>query len=131
MNITSLVSNATWAGRNAYRSGASTPGANLLAFCTGFGWIIRGPAGALVALLASSIPCALLVAGLTAVFSYWQNNPSRRLRFKLTWDTAKFRTPRAIPCSRRIAQDCQAGFKQPIDERILYGVQRSADIHQL
>src|SRR5207302_731087 len=51
-----------------------TPGTNLLAFCTGFGWIIRGPAGAIVVLLASSIPCAVLVAALAALFSYWQSN---------------------------------------------------------
>jgi chromate transporter len=55
--------------------GRITPGTNLLAFCTGFGWVLRGPAGAIVALLASSIPCAVLVAVLTALFSYWQDSP--------------------------------------------------------
>jgi chromate transporter len=55
--------------------GRITPGTNLLAFCTGFGWMLRGASGAIVALLASSIPCAVLVAVLTALFSYWQDSP--------------------------------------------------------
>jgi chromate transporter len=55
--------------------GRITPGTNLLAFCTGFGWVLRGASGAVVALLASSIPCAMLVAVLTALFSYWQDSP--------------------------------------------------------
>jgi chromate transporter len=39
----------------SFALGRVTPGPNLLAFCTGFGWIIRGPTGAIVALLASSM----------------------------------------------------------------------------
>jgi chromate transporter len=54
--------------------GRVTPGTNLLAFCTGFGWILRGASGAVIALLAASIPCAILVAALTALFSYWQDS---------------------------------------------------------
>lgn len=54
--------------------GRVTPGTNLLAFCTGFGWVLRGLAGAFTALLVSSIPCAMLVAALTALLSYWQDN---------------------------------------------------------
>ena len=50
-----------------------TPGTNLLAFCTGIGWITRGLAGALLSLLASSIPCAAMVVAATALFSAWQN----------------------------------------------------------
>ena len=38
-----------------------TPGTNLLAFCTAAGWTSRRWLGAIVALLASSIPCSLLV----------------------------------------------------------------------
>jgi chromate transporter len=55
--------------------GRITPGTNLLAFCTGFGWVLRGAPGAITALLASSIPCAIMVAVLTALFSYWQDSP--------------------------------------------------------
>jgi chromate transporter len=58
----------------SFALGRVTPGTNLLAFCTGFGWIIRGPAGAIVALLASSIPCATLVAALSALLAYWRDN---------------------------------------------------------
>jgi chromate transporter len=55
--------------------GRITPGTNLLAFCTGFGWVLRGTSGAIIALLASSVPCAILVAVLTALFNYWQQSP--------------------------------------------------------
>lgn len=51
-----------------------TPGTNLLAFCAGTGWLLRGAAGALIALLAASIPCALMVVAATALFSHWQEN---------------------------------------------------------
>jgi chromate transporter len=46
--------------------GRLTPGTNVLAFCTGIGWVLRGLPGALVALLAASI--------LTALFREWQGN---------------------------------------------------------
>ena len=51
-----------------------TPGTNLLAFCTGVGWLLRGTAGAMVALLAASIPCTILVVVATALFSRWQDH---------------------------------------------------------
>jgi len=51
-----------------------TPGTNLLAFCTGVGWLLRGMPGAVVALLASSIPCTLIVVAATALFSHWQES---------------------------------------------------------
>jgi chromate transporter len=54
--------------------GRLTPGTNVLAFCTGVGWLLRGMAGAVTALFAASIPCAVMVTLLTALFSYWQNN---------------------------------------------------------
>jgi chromate transporter len=54
--------------------GRITPGTNLLAFCTGFGWLLREAAGAVIALLASSMPCAIMVAGLTALFSIWRDS---------------------------------------------------------
>jgi chromate transport protein ChrA len=55
------------------------PGTNPLAFCTSFGYVLRALLGAFVALLASSIPCAILVAALTAVFAYWQDNDIARM----------------------------------------------------
>jgi chromate transporter len=51
-----------------------TPGTNLLAFCTGVGWLLRGAAGAVTALLAASIPCAIIVVAGTALFNHWQDN---------------------------------------------------------
>jgi len=51
-----------------------TPGTNLLAFCAGVGWLLRGMAGAVIALLAASIPCAAMVVAATALFSHWQDN---------------------------------------------------------
>jgi chromate transporter len=51
-----------------------TPGTNLLAFCTGVGWLLRGLAGAVIALLGASVPCAILVVLATALFSHWQEN---------------------------------------------------------
>lgn len=57
-----------------YALGRLTPGTNLLAFCTGVGWLLHGFSGAVVALIASSIPCAIMVTALTALFSHWQEN---------------------------------------------------------
>lgn len=45
-----------------------TPGTNLLAFCTAAGWTRRRWLGAIVALLASSIPCALLAVLVTIFY---------------------------------------------------------------
>jgi hypothetical protein len=40
----------------------------------GSGWLLRGTPGAITSLLASSIPCAIMVTVLTALFSYWRDN---------------------------------------------------------
>src|SRR5438105_3128615 len=47
--------------------GRITPGTNLLAFCTGSGWVLRGMPGAIISLLAASIPCSIFVIVLTAL----------------------------------------------------------------
>ena len=52
-----------------------TPGTNLLAFCTGIGWRLQALSGAVVALLAASIPCTAIVVVATSLFSHWQENP--------------------------------------------------------
>ena len=54
--------------------GRITPGTNLLAFCAGSGWALRGMRGAITSLLAASIPCSIFVIALTALFSYWRDN---------------------------------------------------------
>ena len=53
----------------SFALGRLTPGTNLLAFCTGIGWLLRGMPGALAALLAASIPCAVIAVAVTALFA--------------------------------------------------------------
>ena len=50
-----------------------TPGTNMLAFCTGMGWVMRGIAGAVVALLAASVPCSILAIIITIFFDRWSH----------------------------------------------------------
>jgi chromate transporter len=52
-----------------------TPGTNLLAFCAGVGWLVRRFPGALVALLAASIPCSAIVVIVTLFFEQWSHSP--------------------------------------------------------
>jgi chromate transporter len=51
-----------------------TPGTNLLAFCTAAGWLARRWLGAVVALLASSLPCSVLAVVVTHFYEVWQHN---------------------------------------------------------
>ncbi|GBQ85435.1 chromate transporter [Gluconacetobacter johannae DSM 13595] len=51
------------------------PGTNLLAFCTGIGWMARRGGGAVCALLGASVPSALLVLVCTMLFSFWEHDP--------------------------------------------------------
>jgi chromate transporter len=59
-----------------------TPGTNLLAFCAGVGWLLRRTGGAVLALLAASIPCAAIVLLVTALFDRWSHNPTAELAIK-------------------------------------------------
>jgi chromate transporter len=52
----------------SYALSRLTPGTNLLAFCTAAGWTRRRWMGALVALVASSIPCSLTVLLVTMFY---------------------------------------------------------------
>jgi chromate transport protein ChrA len=52
----------------SFALGRLTPGTNVLAFCVGIGWMLRRWSGAVVALLASSIPCTLIVIAITVLF---------------------------------------------------------------
>jgi chromate transporter len=52
----------------SYALSRLTPGTNLLAFCTAAGWTARRWLGAIVALLASSIPCSLLALLVTVFY---------------------------------------------------------------
>jgi chromate transporter len=51
-----------------------TPGTNLLAFCTAAGWLARRWLGAIVALLASSVPCSIIAVVVTHFYEVWQHN---------------------------------------------------------
>ncbi len=59
----------------SYALSRLTPGTNLLAFSTAIGWLVSGWSGAVVVLLASSIPCSLLAILLTAVYQSVTGNP--------------------------------------------------------
>lgn len=52
----------------SYALSRLTPGTNLLAFCTAAGWTSRRWAGAVVALVASSLPCSLLAVLVTVFY---------------------------------------------------------------
>jgi len=52
-----------------------TPGTNLLAFCAAAGWTRRRWVGAIVALLAASIPCSLMVLLVTVFYEQLQGSP--------------------------------------------------------
>lgn len=43
-----------------------TPGTNVLAYCVGLGWRLRGTAGAMAALVGGSLPASILIAVLAA-----------------------------------------------------------------
>ena len=66
----------------SFALGRLTPGTNLLAFCVGIGWILRSWAGAIVALLAASVPCAMFVVVITVLFAEWQENPFAQAAIK-------------------------------------------------
>jgi chromate transporter len=66
----------------SFALGRLTPGTNLLAFCAGIGWMLRRWAGAVVALLAASIPCTLFVVVVTVLFAEWQENPFAQAAIK-------------------------------------------------
>ena len=51
-----------------------TPGTNLFAFCTAVGWTLRGWQGAVVALLAASIPCSIVVILFSYLYEFLSRN---------------------------------------------------------
>jgi chromate transporter len=59
----------------AYSLARITPGTNLLAFCAATGAQIRGWPGAIVAVLALTLPSAMLAVLLSAAYGTWMNEP--------------------------------------------------------
>jgi len=75
---TELIDRRKWIDQTkfsfAFGLARLTPGTNLLAFGTGIGWLLRGVTGAVVALLAGSIPCSLVALLVTALYEYWSKS---------------------------------------------------------
>lgn len=55
-----------------------TPGTNMLAFCAATGWYLRGLAGAVAAVMAVTLPSAVLVVWLTYVCESGESHPLAR-----------------------------------------------------
>lgn len=53
-----------------------TPGTNMLAFCAGTAWELLGWPGAIAAVLAASVPAAIIVLLLTESYDIVQSNPA-------------------------------------------------------
>lgn len=51
-----------------------TPGTNILAFCAGAAWELKGWPGAILAVLAATVPSAIVVVLLTAGYESLQHN---------------------------------------------------------
>jgi chromate transporter len=56
-----------------------TPGTNVLAYCVALGWMLHRWTGALVALIAASLPASLVVCVLTAALVQVQRYPIVRM----------------------------------------------------
>lgn len=52
-----------------------TPGTNLLAFCAGAAWFLAGWPGAILGVVAATVPSAVLAVWLTRVFDSSSSNP--------------------------------------------------------
>lgn len=59
-----------------------TPGTNLLAFCTAVGWLLRGWSGAVVALVAGSVPSSVIAVLFTALYEFWSENPFMKVALR-------------------------------------------------
>src|SRR5215468_812626 len=55
----------------AYALSRLTPGTNLIAFSTAIGWMLRGWPGAIITLVAGSLPCAMLAVVITGFYELW------------------------------------------------------------
>lgn len=73
-----LVTKRGWLGPHqyglTYGLARATPGTNLLAFCAGAAWYIRGVPAALLAVGAVTVPSASAVLGFTLAYQELQNN---------------------------------------------------------
>lgn len=76
---TEMVASRGWISDRAYALvytlARITPGTNLLAFCAGTAWELLGWPGAIAAVLAMTVPAALLVLWVTAHYATLQAHP--------------------------------------------------------
>ncbi len=74
-----LVARRGWLAREhyglAYGLARVTPGTNVLAFCAAVAWIIRGWAGAVLAVAGGSAPSAMVAVWLTYAYQVLKDNP--------------------------------------------------------
>jgi chromate transporter len=52
-----------------------TPGTNIIAFCAGVGWVIRGIPGSIASVLAVTVPSSVIALLFMLMFDSWQHNP--------------------------------------------------------
>jgi chromate transporter len=73
-----IVSKRRWISKEVfalcYALSRVTPGTNLLAFETGVGWIVRGWLGAIVSLIAGSLPCSSMAVLVTFAYESFSQN---------------------------------------------------------
>jgi chromate transporter len=55
-----------------------TPGTNVIAFCAAVAWHLRGWPGAVAAVVAGTVPCAVLVVWLTFAYQQFKDSPTAR-----------------------------------------------------
>lgn len=74
-----LVARRGWLSREhyglAYGLARVTPGTNVLAFCAAVAWVIRGWAGAVLAVVGGSAPSAIITVWLTYAYQVLKDNP--------------------------------------------------------
>ena len=74
-----LVSRNAWLAPEkyglVYGLARITPGTNILAFCAGTAWVIRGWPGAVLAVFGATLPSTFVVVLLTAGYRAFQHNP--------------------------------------------------------
>jgi len=79
---TELVTARKWLSQEGYSISYAlariTPGTNVLAFCAGSAWKIRGWPGAIAAVLVASVPAGIVVILLTAGYGALQSSASAR-----------------------------------------------------
>ncbi|HTQ58269.1 MAG TPA: chromate transporter [Bryobacteraceae bacterium] len=114
-----------------------TPGTNMLAFCAGSAWVLKGWPGALLAVLGASVPAALAVVLLTVGYQAFRHNPHAMSAIAGTlaaavgmmavsaWQLARPQMRRGKPAVRAVvlvAGAAMAGFGPRVSPIVLLGL---------